>query len=337
MNLMCRKAVVLLLFIFVFSVVSVSCKGKKGEDIELEIVTVQLGWFHHSQWAGFYAADNNCYYFDEGLKVELIPRAAPGVNVFDIVEDKKIDFGTTNSITILFEKSKNRQIKALSAIYQRDPGVFMTLQESGITRPEDFQGKKINKLNRNSTGIYLRAMMNKVGLDAESVIQIETGYDISKFYRGEVDIWFGFLTNEIIKARNEGYSINVIHPGGYGVNIYGMIIFSTDEVLSKKPVMVKKFLRATLKGWQWAIDNPVEVSTFALEYNPDLDGKHELLTFESSIPLIYSGENKIGSMEADKWNGILDLLKEQNLIEKELNINDAFTNKFINEIYEENP
>ncbi len=332
MNYFRRKTDFFLLSLFIIFILLSACSPKETKNKELETVKVQLGWIHHSQWAGFYAAEKNGYYSEEGIDIELIPRSTPTVNVFDIVENNEADFGTTNALNLITEKSKNRKIKAIAAIYQRDPGVFMSLEESGIIKLEDFPGKRIKQLEPLGNGMVLRAMMNKVGLSIDSMIQIETGFDLSKFFNGEVDIWYGFLTNEVQVARSAGYAVNVIHPNGYGVNIYGTAIFATDSFLNDNPDLVLGFLRATIKGWQWAIGHPIEASGLVMEYNPDLDEKQELRNFESSIPLIYTAETYIGAMKEEIWQETIDLLMEQNLLENNINAEDVYTTQFIDEL-----
>lgn len=126
--------------------------------------TVQLFWYHETEFAGFYAADQQGYYAEEGLAVTLLPRPGPGTGVNAPLMDKTADF-----------------------------------------RPVD--------------------------------------------------------------------------PG--------------------EPDLVLRFLRATLRGWQWAIENPAEAGPLALKYDPTLDAAHRVAMMEASVPLVHTGEDQIGWMRAE--------------------------------------
>jgi len=179
-------------------------------------------------------------------------------------------------------------------------------------------------------------MMTRLGLDPDSVIQVEAGYDMAPFYAREVDIWPGFLTDEVLSARENGYDVNVILPGYYGVHLYGMTIFTTEKRIRENPELVERFLRATLRGHRWAIDNPGEAAMLALKYDPELDIDHEKALMQASIPLIHTGEDQIGWMEADVWEETHNILLEQGLLEGPLDVDKVYTTEFLQNIYGNN-
>ncbi|MAG14054.1 MAG: hypothetical protein CMN78_05610, partial [Spirochaetales bacterium] len=201
------------------------------EDGDKEVLRVQLGWLHQSQWAGFYAAEKKGFYREEHFSVELLPRLSPSTDTIGLVMDGKADFGTMNGIGLINARAKGKPVLAISAIYQRDAAVFMTLAEKGITNPQDFPGRSIRKLNPVANGVSFRAMMHRLGLNPDSVREIDAGYDMTPFFEGKIDIWPCFLTDEVLRARRLGYEVNVILPEYYGIHRYGMVIFGTEKLI----------------------------------------------------------------------------------------------------------
>ena len=132
-------------------------------------------------------------------------------------------------------------------------------------------------------------------------MQIDAGYDMSPFFQGEMDIWPGFLIDEVIHAREEGYTINLIIPDYYGIHLYGMVLFTTERMIQEKPDMILRFLSATIDGWRWTIENPQKAASLSLIYDPDLTLDHETAQMEASLPLIHTGEKPIGWMEKEVW------------------------------------
>ncbi len=96
-----------------------------------------------------------------------------------------------------------------------------------------------------------------------------------------------------------------------------------------------RFLRATLKGWHWAIENPAQSGPLALEYDPALDAAVQTAQMESSIPLIHTGGDYIGWMKPEIWIGMNRTLLEQGLIDEPVDIDEIYTPQFIEQIYSE--
>jgi len=296
-------------------------------------ITVQLAWVHQAQFAGFYVAQQNGYYAEEGLEVTLLPRAGPDVDVSAAVLDGTADFGVSYGAGLVMDRSRGRPVTAIATTYRIYPLVFMTMPDSDITRPQDFPGHTIRTLSVGSSDVVFQALMHRLGLDPDSVRQIEVGYDLSPFFAGELDIWPGYLINEVLTAREQGYEVNLILPEDYGIHLYGDVLFATDRLIEENPDLVLRFLRATLRGWQWAVENPEEAGPLALKYDSTLDAAQQGAMMEASVPLVYTGEDDIGWMRAEVWEGMYDVLLEQGLLDEPFDVHEAYTMQFLQEIY----
>jgi NitT/TauT family transport system substrate-binding protein len=298
-------------------------------------ITVQLSWTHQAQFSGIYAADQHGFYADEGLAVNLVPRPAPKADTVAPVVDGTADFGLMLGTKLITVRSQGQPVVAIAAIYRRSPMAFITLADSGIARPHDFPGHSIRNLPPEGSGIIFRALMARLGLDPSSVRQIEAGYDMTPFFDGEVDIWAGYVTDAVLAAREKGYRVNVILPEDYGVHSYGDTLFASERLIQENPDLVLRFLRATLHGWRWAVENPEEAGTLVLEYDPTLKKEHELAIMAASVPLIHTGEDRIGWMRPEIWQGTYEMLLEQGVLAGAVDVDEAYTVDFLLEIYGE--
>ncbi|MGR9051257.1 MAG: ABC transporter substrate-binding protein, partial [Gammaproteobacteria bacterium] len=127
-----------------------------------ENVKLQLKWFHQFQFAGYYAAKEQGYYADEGLDVEIIERAA-GINVLDNVVFGEADYGIGDS-GILADYANGVPIKALAAIFQHNPLVFISKRSSGIISPYEMNGKRIMFDSSGSDDAPFRVLLADAGL-----------------------------------------------------------------------------------------------------------------------------------------------------------------------------
>ena len=297
-------------------------------------ITIQIKWVHQSQFAGFYAADQFGYYAEEGLAVTFI-EGGPTVDTTESVLGGSAQFGLAGGDEHLVNRANGKPLRAIATIFRRSPLVFVADAGLGITKPQDFVGRKILvSLNGIPT---LRAMMAHVGIPQDQYA-IETGpFDPALFASGEFPIWNVYTTGSINILEREGFDFNIIYPDDYGVHFYNDTIFATDSFLGENPELVARFLRATLRGWQWAIENPEEAGALAVRYDTELDHEVQVAQMKASVPLVHTGEDQIGWMRAEIWEDMYDILMEQGLLEASYNREDAYTMEFLVEIYGEEP
>lgn len=295
---------------------------------ELTPITVQLRWTHQSQFAGFYAADQNGDYAAEGLDVTFL-EGGPDVDIHAPVSQGLAQFGVAGAETLILKRAAGIPFRAVATIYRRNPLVFMTLADSGITRPQDFAGKTILVASFNQA--ILHAMTSHVGVTPDRYD--EACCNIDGFYTGEFQVAHAYLTNEVINASKEGHQINIINPDDYGVHFYADTLYVNDDFMIQDPDIIRRFLRATLKGWTYAVENPEAVGPLVRNYNPDVDPDLEAAKMIASIPLVNTGEDFIGWMEPDIWAGMEKTLREQEILVEPLNIEEVYTMQFVEEIY----
>lgn len=295
---------------------------------DLVPVTVQLRWTHQSQFAGFYAASENGYYAAEGLQVTFL-EGGPDVDIHASVAEGRAQFGVAGADTLILQRGEGIPLRAIATIYRRNPLVFITLADSGIHGPQDFPGKTIVVASFNQA--ILHAMTSHVGVTPDQYT--ETCCDLEDLYTGEVQVTHAYLTNEVISATREGHRIHVINPDDYGVHFYADTLYTTDSFESQNPDIVLRFLRATLRGWTYAIENPEAAGSLVQKYNPDADTDLETAKLIASIPLVNTGEDFIGWMEPEVWDGMERTLQEQGVLKQPLEVEQVYTMGFVEEIY----
>jgi NitT/TauT family transport system substrate-binding protein len=293
-------------------------------------ITVQLSWTNQAEFAGLYAADQLGYFADEGLQVSFL-EGGPEVDFITPVVDGTAHFGIAQPADVILARAGGRPVRGIAVIYRRSPLVFFALKETGISRPQDFAGQKI----RSSTTAdqTLQAMLARVGIDTD---QYETFYlpsDVSLFVSGEVPIWAGFINGLALEVQRSGYDLNNNFPDDYGIHFYGDVVITTDKMITDHPDIVRRFTRAALKGWTYAVENPRSTGAFVQQYNPQADPELENDKVTASIPLINTGVDFIGWMEPEMWAGMERTLREQGVLTETQDVEQVYTLQFLEEIY----
>jgi NitT/TauT family transport system substrate-binding protein len=125
---------------------------------------------------------------------------------------------------------------------------------------------------------------------------------------GDIDVWPGYLINEVLAAKEKGFDVNIVYPSDYGIDLYADTLFTTEAMLKEKPDVVRNFVVATLKGWNTAIAVPEEAAKITLKYGDKLTYEHELAMVKASVPLLMPDNKPVGYMDQAGWSSAQQLL-----------------------------
>jgi NitT/TauT family transport system substrate-binding protein len=309
--------------------VTSACTPTPSSAPALTPITVQLLAPHKSDYAGFYVADQKGYYAAEGLSVTFL-EGGTNVDYLAPVVNGTAQFGVASADALIVARAEGKKLRAIATIFRRSPMVFVALADSGIKSPQDFIGKVI-RIGTSSAPLH--AMTMNVGVRSDQYTEVVLPSDIAAFASGKVPVWSMYLTNFLVPIQQAGYKVNIIYPDDYGVHFYADSIFTTDEMISKNPDQVTRFLRATLKGWTFAVENPADVGPLVRKYAPKADVVLENAKMIASLPLINTGEDHIGWMKSEIWAGMEQTLREQSVLTTPLEVTQVYTMRFLEEIY----
>lgn len=299
-----------------------------------ENVILQLKWFNQFQFAGFYAAKEKGFYAEEGLNV-TIKQGGPLVSPLKEVLTGKAEFGIAGPDLIQM-RALGKPVKAIMTIFQQSPTCLISLKGSGITEPEDFKNKVVGVLS-DFTYVELQLLLKKVGLTKKDIRMKRWTFNMEAFYKGEYDVVPVYITNEPDLARKAGYDVNIIKPSDYGIRFPGDTLFVTESYLKEHPDIVEKFVRATYKGWLYAIEHPEEVVNIILEkYNTqNLTKDHLMYEAKHVIKLVTARLNNIsefGRFDMKQWGETAKLMYEYKLAKKLIDVSDLIYSELIEKI-----
>lgn len=320
--LIARFSLLSLLFISV----SIEAKGtpnsSSADVFPLEKVTLQLKWFSQFQFAGYYAALEQGYYEEEGLDVDIRERDLTSDYVNQVIEGKA-DYGIGDS-GLVSQFAKGTPVIALAAVFQHNPLVYFTLQDSWIVSPYEMAGKRIMADTLSHDAVPIKIMLTHANIETKDVTYLPLSGDYGQLIRGEVDVIAGYITNEPYFYKEAGVNINIINPKSYGLNFYSNIIFTSKKELEEHPGRADKFKRASLKGWQYALEHSDEmVNLLHYKYQSKLSIDH--LTFEAAATkkLILADVVPLGQIEPERLLSISDAFAStgfnRTLNQKEIN------------------
>ena len=285
-----------------------------------EKVTLQLKWFHQFQFAGYYAAKEKGFYADLGLDVEIKQRDLKYNNIEQVIIGEA-EYGVADSVLMLY-KAKNLPVIVVAPIFQHSPGVLLSLKSSELKSPYELDGKDVLFYPNDTDGFALLAMLNKLNKKPNLIRKREKN-DYTKLISGEVDAIPAYLSNEPFYFKQKGIDINVINPSSYGFDLYGDMLFTNVNEGLNHPERVQKFKEASLKGWEYALNNKEEIIKLIHEkYNKEKSIEHLRYEAEAISKLISKELTPLGTIDNGRIQYIFNLYKEYGLIKNSFDKDD---------------
>lgn len=324
--------------VLLFSVLILSACSQQKEAPLADKITLQLKWVHQAQFAGFYMAREKGYFAEENIEVNFIPG---GLNVNNSASllSGEADFSVVSPELVLLKRQTERApITTIGAIYRRSAVVYVAMAESGIRHPADFVGKTAAVISRaESSGEFeyqFNAMLKRQGIDVSQVNMVPYDPSYAGFYSGHTDITAAYYTSGVIHIRNKGHKINLIWPTDYGIHFYSDIIITTEQMIERKPELVERFLRASLKGWRQAVADQKTAVDVTMKYAKIKDRQLQKSMMASLIPLVHTGKEPIGWMRDEIWKQTHRVMVEEKILERPLeDIRGAYTMRFLKAVY----
>lgn len=306
--------------------------GGSGENKELTKVTVILDWTPNTNHTGLYVAKDKGYYKEEGLDVEIIQPSEATVG--NLIAAGKGDFGVSYQEDLTYARTSDTPlpIKAIAAIIQHNTSGLAAPKDKNIKTVKDFEGKTYGGWGSPSENAVLQAVMQKEGADFSKLKIVNMGeQDFFAATKGDVDFAWIYEGWAGIEAKLKNIPINFIELRKLNSDLdyYTPILIANEDTLKNKPDLVKKFMKATSKGYEFSMEKPEEAADVLLNNAPELD---KALVVESQKYLkdkYKEDASRWGEMKASVWNNYTKFLLNNKLINKDMKAEDAFTNDFL--------
>lgn len=310
-------------------VLVLGCGCADAPKRDMDRVSLRLKWIHQAQFAGFYVAEKEGHFDRAGIKVTIRP-GGQDQSALKLVANGSDDFGVWGADQLIIARSRGIPVVALAVIFPRSPVCFTALADSGIEGPEDFVGRRIGMQYGTNVETEYVAMLRRVGVDRKLIDEVPVQFNFQLLLEGQVDAWPSYAINEPIRAKELGFEVNIISPHDYGVKMYADTLFTTEEMITEKPELVRAFVDAVLKGWRSALDNKELAIQDLMAYSPEADVDHELAALKAAEPLIQPTRRwQIGSMKTETWEEMVVLLEDQGLLDGKVAAESVFTNEFL--------
>lgn len=299
-------------------------------------VSVQLGWQNNGEFAAIHNAIAEGYYAQEGIEV-IIKTGGSGIDPIPIVANRNENFGVSAGTSQIVAAIANGKIpiKAVAALGQVIPSGYMYYlrpgEQAGQRTPKDWKGSTV--CTQKTGFISVRLLAKLVGLAEAEFTLTEAGDAPDMLQAGKCDYFNGWATNQgfvLDKDPNKPWSM--IYISDY-VPAYPDVIFARGDYIEKNPDVVRRFVRATMRGLQFQIDNPAKTVENVLKHGQEGLSRDQLVwRMGKQNPLASSADteaNGLGYMDPGKWQKLADTMVGTGEIKQAPNAADMMTNDYL--------
>ena len=285
-----------------------------------DAVTLQLKWVAQAQFAGYYVAKEKGFYEEENLDVTIKP-GGPDIAPEQVAAGGGADVIATWMAAALAARDKGIGLVNIAQPYKKAGMQLVCPADGPIKTEADFKGHTLGVwFFGNEYPFY--AWMNKLGIPTEGgpdgVTVLKQSFDVQPLIQKQADCISVMTYNEYWQLIDAGYKpedLIVFNYTEMGVDLLEDGLYAMEENL-KDPAFKDKmvrFVRASMKGWEYAIANPEEAAGIVMD-NGGQDEAHQVRMMGEVAKLIDKPDAKL--IEA-AYERTAKALLDQKIIEKE--------------------
>ena len=321
-----------------------------GECAEPTPIKLQLQWFTQAQFAGYYAAVDQGFYEEEGLDVEIV-EGGPDIVPQDVLAAGDVDYAISWVPKVLGSIEQGAKITNVAQIFERSATTQISFKDKDITDPADRTGKKVGSWGFGNEW-ELFAGMQDAGVGVKDISLVQQAFDMNGFLAGDIDAAQAMTYNEyaqVLETKNpdtgELYTaddLNVINWNDVGTAMLQDAIWAPTEQLGDADFdeQTVKFIKASIKGWAYARDNPEQAAQIVTAAGSQLGESHQLWMTNEVNKLIWPSTNGVGVIDEAAWKQTVDIAlgtknEQGNTIISQEPPETAYSNEYVEKALEE--
>ena len=307
-------------------------------DRPLDKVSLRLNWTVYGEHAPFYAAKENGFFREQGLDVEILPGSGSGATV-KLIGEGASDFGYADSGTVIKGITSGAKLKSVAVFTQRNTQSLMFFKDKPIRQPQDIIGKRLAFTSGDASAQVFFSTLVSMGIDASKVKVLYYSTPREKeqaVFDGKADAFGGLYIDQLPRLREQWKprEVDAFKFHEHGLEALAMGIIAHDDLIKRRPDLVKRFVAASQRGAQWAQGHPAQAAALVFKHTQGDTLASVRTQVDYWIACIHSPRTvgkAVGWMAPEDWAATIDLVAKTTQIEASRDPSAYFDNQFINQ------
>lgn len=301
-----------------------------------EDVTLALDWIVNGTHAGYFVAAAKGWYRDEGLTV-TIQRGFGSGDTVKRVGAKTALFGVNDTGAMIAGRAReNVPVRAVYMVYGQAALGLLYLEESGIKAPKDLEGRKVARSAGGASVVMFPGFIAANGIDRGKIeeVVVDGAAFLPMLLSRKVDAVLEqslHLGRFQAQAKKQGLTVKPMRFADYGLVAYGNAISVHDDTARTKGDVIRRFLRATDRGFKWAFEHKAEAVAIIRKNNPEVQLEWGVEELEGVEALAWSPEARqhgLGWIDAAKMTATVETVTTALKLPRKAGLEEVFTVDF---------
>ena len=235
-------------------------------------LTLQLKWVTQAQFAGYYVALDKGFYADEDLDVTIKP-GGPDIAPTQVLAGGGADVTVEWMPAALAAREKGLGMVNIAQPFKSSGMMLTCRKDAGVASTDDFKGKTLGVWFFGNEFPFL-SWMSQLGIPTDGsdagVTVLKQGFNVDPILQGQAacvstmtynEYWqiidAGLTPDDLVVFKYEDQGVATLEDG-----LYVLEDKLADPAFEDKMV---RFVRASMKGWKYAEDNPDEAAEIVLD------------------------------------------------------------------------
>ncbi|MCC9606315.1 ABC transporter substrate-binding protein [Blastopirellula sp. JC732] len=286
----------------------------------LRKVRLALNWFPEAEHGGFYAAQQQGFFAEEGLDVEIIP-GGPGVPVIQQVASGNVEFAVANADQVILGRAQMANVVALMSPMEKSPRCILVHEQSPIKTFNELENCTLAMNVGRSFAVFLQKK-----LPLKNVRIVPYNGNLAQFISDPNMAQQAYVFSEPYVAKEKGVATRSLMMHELGFNPYTSILITSDDLLDAEKGLAEKMTRACIKGWKHYLEHPQETNNVISTLNPELDVAALQFGAEAIQGLaLPTSDDQFGRMTLARWTELLTQMEEVGMTKPgQVNPDDCF-------------
>jgi NitT/TauT family transport system substrate-binding protein len=299
-------------------------------------VSLILNWKPNATQAGYFVADRNGFYEEEGVSVDLVSGQGGSFAAKQVGLGNQ-DVGLGTGVALLQARNRDLDVRAYAAAQDSNAVVYTVDEQFGgqLTEPSQLAGKRVAVVTESAkTRTYLEMLLAQEGISDEvELVSVGVEQQTSHLLSGNVDAAVGIFS-DALGLDAEGYEASMLWLADYTPAI-GRTVFTRPGYAADNPDVLRGILRGTARGWAWASNNPEGAMDRMVEARESLSKSRDV----GLLKLKYTAKNLVlsetvrehgwGYQRADAWDTVVTSLVDGDVVDEGITAADAWSNDYL--------
>ncbi len=290
-------------------------------------VQLAMGYNPDIQFAPFYVAAEKGYFREAGIEIEFVTMYED--TSVPLLGKNELQFANVSAEQVIQARAQGLPVKYVLKWWEQYPIAVVSKADTGIKSPADLKGRKVGIPGLfGASYVGWRALLNAAGLP-EDAVQLEAiGFtQTAALTQNQVEAVIVYANNEPVQLAAAGQPLNVIYISDY-VKLASNGLATNEQTIKDRPALVAGMVTAFRQGLQDTLADPEAALQISLNYidpPPPADVARQVLA--ASIKMWQTDQP--GVSDKARWETTQSVLLEMGLIPAPIDLDQAFTNQFI--------